>query len=112
MSPLSATIYDPDRRLDHLVVALRAVALEVVVTDESSRASLPVDLLFLGGPEGGRAAVHEQASRTAGAPLIVEVVDDDTATEVDAALERGAHDVLVRGRVGRLQALLRRADAR
>ncbi len=112
VSPLSATIYDPDRRLDHLAVALRAVALDVVVTHESSRASLPVDVLFLGGPEGGRAAVHEQASRTAGAPLIVEVVDDDTSTEVDAALERGAHDVLVRSRVGRLQSLLSRADAR
>jgi signal transduction histidine kinase/CheY-like chemotaxis protein len=112
VSHLSATIYDPDRRLDHLAVALRAVALDVVVTDESSRASHPVDLLFLGGPEGGRAAVHDQASRFAGAPLIVEMVDDDASAEVDAALERGAHDVLVRGRLGRLQVLLRRANAR
>ena len=112
VTPLCATIYDPDRRLDRLAVALRAAAIDVVVTADPSYASQPVDLLFLGGPEDGRAAVHEQASRSAGVPLIVEVVDDDTSLAVDAALDRGAHDVLALERLGRLRALLGRAETR
>lgn len=109
---IEAALYDPDhRRLDELTAYLRTLGAKVVhAATLAELERLPgdsVDLVVFGGPE--LSSAYAAVKRLAPHALAVELVVNDSVADVEAALERGADDVLVLGQLGRCAALVKRA---
>ncbi len=115
-APLRVGYFDPERRLDPAFVAAlaqqRCTDLTVAQTEEEAAQLAELDVAFVGGSAEARAQVCDLlcSPTLPRRPYLVALLEEDSPTEVDLALEGGADDVLVPSRSGRLRVLLRHAD--